>query len=256
MAKANLRAFIPLIILLLLTISCALFVDRKKPTQSVDMPSMLGKSLVEMEEQLGQSKVMGICHGWDFPEGTLSTCYKPNERPERTMETLHYSLTSATTFSPGLGSASPEEMAALVNIDLEGRGPDTSIRGGYGYDNYILNGKNVHLFFDGGPKTIVGIRVDLKKAPAATNDPQTNPGDQLSLTGVTKANFDRLQKGMTYAQVVEILGKKGEQTGVLGSGADKVEMYKWDPDNGDADARLDANFIHGMLDSKLQFGLK
>ena len=70
------------------------------------------------------------------------------------------------------------------------------------------------------------------------------------------ANYNRLQNGMTYAQVVQILGKEGEEQGVLGSGRDKVVMYKWDADNGDPGARLDAFFKNGKLDKKSQFALK
>jgi hypothetical protein len=53
-------------------------------------------------------------------------------------------------------------MAELVKIDLQGRKPDVTIIAGYAYDNHTLNGKSVDLFFEGGPKTIVGVRVDIK----------------------------------------------------------------------------------------------
>jgi hypothetical protein len=93
-------------------------------------------------------------------------------------------------------------------------------------------------------------------ARSATNNSQTNANSPASTAGVTMANFNRLQKGMTYAQVVQILGKEGEESGVLGSGGDKVVMYKWDADEDVSDARLDAFFKNGKLDSKLQFALK
>ena len=63
---------------------------------------------------------------------------------------------------------------------------------------------------------------------------------------------------MTYAQVVQILGKEGEESGKLGSNETsfKIVMYKWDGDGGDPGARIDAFFKDGKLDSKSQFGLK
>ena len=70
------------------------------------------------------------------------------------------------------------------------------------------------------------------------------------------ANFNRLQKGMTYAQVVQILGKEGQEEGVLGSGGEKIVMYQWDGDSGGPDAKINAFFKNGKLDSKLQFDLK
>jgi hypothetical protein len=67
------------------------------------------------------------------------------------------------------------------------------------------------------------------------------------------ANFNRLQTGMTYAQAVQILGKEGEKLSSNEMGSYKIEMYQWD---GDGDAKINAFFENGKLDSKLQFGLK
>lgn len=63
---------------------------------------------------------------------------------------------------------------------------------------------------------------------------------------------------MTYAQVVQILGKEGEKLTELGGkemGSDKIVMYQWDGDGGGL-AKLNAFFKNGKLDSKLQFDLK
>jgi hypothetical protein len=78
------------------------------------------------------------------------------------MKTLHYEFPPAPLLGPRTAVATPEEMATLVKIDLQGRKPNTEYQGGYAYDNYVLNGKAVDLAFDGGPKTIVGVRVDVK----------------------------------------------------------------------------------------------
>jgi len=70
------------------------------------------------------------------------------------------------------------------------------------------------------------------------------------------ANYNRLQNGMTYSQVVQILGKEGERTNVMESGGIKIEMYKWSAAEDGSDARLDAFFKNGRLDKKSQFALK
>ena len=93
-------------------------------------------------------------------------------------------------------------------------------------------------------------------ARAATNDSLTNANIPASTAGVTMANFNRLQNGMTYAQVVQILGKEGEELSVMESGGVKIVLYKWDADEKDSGATMSAFFKNGKLDSKLQFALK
>lgn len=161
MAQISIGTVAPTLILVLVTLSCALFTNPTKPTRIVDLAPMLGKSLEEMKAMFGPSKERGICYQWALPEGELSVCYK--DYAKKSMETLSYSFPPATLFAPRIAVGSPEEMAALVNIDLQGRKPHTEIRGSYIYDDLILNGKAVdHVAFDGGPETIVGVRVHLK----------------------------------------------------------------------------------------------
>ena len=257
-----------MLILLLPILSCSLFTNAVKPTQVVDLSPMLGKSLEEMTAKLGPSREQGLCYAWDLPEGVLSVCYQDGDHQKKLMESLHYRFPSATLFAPGTEVSSPAEMAALVKIDLQDRKPDTTIRGGYGYDNYTLNGKAVDLFFDGGPNRIVGVRVDLKSpatsptnaatassspAPSAADNSQTNTSTAAPTAGVTMANFNRLEKGMTYAQAVQILGKEGKRESVMEAGGMKIEMYKWD---GEEEATMSVFFKDGKLDTKFQFDLK
>ena len=91
---------------------------------------------------------------------------------------------------------------------------------------------------------------------SATHNSQINTGTPASTVGVTMANFNRLQKGMPYAEVVKILGKEGKEEGVLGSGAEKIVMYKWDADEDGSGATMSAFFKDGKLDTKFQFALK
>lgn len=161
MRQIRLGTVVPIMILLLSILSCDLFSNAAKPTQVVNLPPMVGKSLQEMTTMLGPSKELGICYGWDLPEGELAVCYELGDNAKRLMSSISYRLTPYSGFAPHRGVGSPEEMAALVNIDLQGKKPDSEFRGGYAYD-LSLNGKTVDVSFDGGPKRIVGVRVRLK----------------------------------------------------------------------------------------------
>jgi hypothetical protein len=68
------------------------------------------------------------------------------------------------------------------------------------------------------------------------------------------ANFSQLKTGMTYAQVVKILGKDGEEMSSNEISGIKTVMYKWDG-NGFG-ANMNAMFQNGKLMSKAQLGLK
>ena len=72
------------------------------------------------------------------------------------------------------------------------------------------------------------------------------------------ANYNRLQTGMTYDQVVQILGKEGKKGAELGTEktAFKVVIYMWAGDGGGPDAELTVLFKDKKLDKKDQFGLK
>ena len=158
MTQTRFGSVVPVLILLLFVLSCGRFTSAPKPTQVVDLPSMFGKSLTEMTAILGPSTNRGICHGWTLPEGILSVCYESENSAKETMSSISYDLIQHLAFAPRSGIGSPEEMAPLVNIDLQGRKPDVEFMGGYSYD-LILNGKAVYVAFDGGPKEIVGVRV-------------------------------------------------------------------------------------------------
>jgi hypothetical protein len=91
---------------------------------------------------------------------------------------------------------------------------------------------------------------------SSTNNSPNIASSPTTTAGVTMANYNRLQMGMTYAQVVQILGKEGEELSSNEVGGYKIEMYKWDGDGGGPGARIDAFFKNGKLDSKFQFALK
>lgn len=71
--------------------------------------------------------------------------------------------------------------------------------------------------------------------------------------GITLANYERLQTGMTYAQACEVLGKTGTETSRSEMAGYVTVMYAW---QGDGVANMNAMFQNGQLVSKAQYGLK
>ncbi|MBO8164712.1 MAG: hypothetical protein H0Z34_13505 [Brevibacillus sp.] len=74
---------------------------------------------------------------------------------------------------------------------------------------------------------------------------------------MSKAEFDAIQNGMTYEEVVQIVGGEGEllsETGTPGDPSHTV-MYMWEGE-GDIGANANAMFQGGKMISKSQIGLK
>ena len=83
--------------------------------------------------------------------------------------------------------------------------------------------------------------------PRATLAPATS--------GVTLTNFNRLHEGMSYQEVVSILGSSGELLSSSDPAGIETEMYQWEG-VGSLGANMNAMFQNGRLVSKAQFGLE
>lgn len=75
--------------------------------------------------------------------------------------------------------------------------------------------------------------------------------------GISKAEFDQIQNGMTYEEVKGIIGSEGEVLSETGSAGDQFHtiMYKWDGEKGFG-ANANFTFQEDKLQNKSQFGLK
>lgn len=74
-------------------------------------------------------------------------------------------------------------------------------------------------------------------------------------TGVTMENFNKLETGMSYEEVVSILGSEGEILSESEIAGSKATMYTWDGDSGWG-ANMNVMIQDGELVSKAQFGLE
>jgi outer membrane protein assembly factor BamE (lipoprotein component of BamABCDE complex) len=111
---------------------------------------------------------------------------------------------------------------------------------------------------DNSTKSTVSNKPTETNKPVDTSKQATTTAPQPSANeGVlTKAKFDQIQNGMTYDQVVQIIGSKGE---LMSSTGDKgsqfyTEMYSFKTD-GDLGANSSITFQGGKLINKAQFGL-
>lgn len=98
-------------------------------------------------------------------------------------------------------------------------------------------------------------------APAQTSAPAPEPAPAPqppeNAPTMSKAEFEAIQNGMTYEEVVKIVGGEGELLSETGTKGDQFHtvMYKWDGE-GSIGANANAMFQGGKMINKSQFGLK
>ncbi|MGG1516998.1 DUF3862 domain-containing protein [Paenibacillus oryzisoli] len=87
--------------------------------------------------------------------------------------------------------------------------------------------------------------------------PTPTPAPPKNKPSMSKAEFDQIQNGMTYAQVTEIIGGPGEIMSEVGEKGSEfyTVMYMYDGE-GSLGANANLMFQGGKLNSKAQFGLK
>ena len=73
--------------------------------------------------------------------------------------------------------------------------------------------------------------------------------------GATKAKYEQIRTGMSYQEVVQIIGEKGEEMSRFEiEGIPATVMYMWKGQN--LMANMNAMFQGDKLTTKAQFGLK
>lgn len=102
---------------------------------------------------------------------------------------------------------------------------------------------------------------DQAKTPTPSSSPSTSsnsptsssPSTSDKKSGLTLDKFNQIKNGMTYKEVIAIIGSEGTQTMSSGEGKYKVESYKWEGDNYQY---LSVVFMGDKVNSKVQNGLK
>lgn len=87
--------------------------------------------------------------------------------------------------------------------------------------------------------------------PPSTARPASSPPNT---SAITRAEYEAIQPGMTYDEVVEIIGGPGEEISSSSLGGFTTVMYSW-RGSGSLGANANAMFQNGRLISKAQFGL-
>lgn len=101
------------------------------------------------------------------------------------------------------------------------------------------------------------------QAESATSEGEAanpdSPDDVASVTPteeVTLATFNRIQTGMSFKEVTDILGPPDQLLSENNIGGVSNKMYQWDADSGGFGANMNAIFQDDKLVQKAQFGLK
>lgn len=91
--------------------------------------------------------------------------------------------------------------------------------------------------------------------PPAVNVPDYPPAAAAApASAVTMANFNRVRTGMTYAQVVAILGEPTELMSEAEVAGQRSSVFMWKADNWLGNATL--TFSNGTVMAKAQVGLE
>lgn len=129
--------------------SCNRFIGNSKevskPTQVVDFPSMVGKSLQEMTVILGQATPQVNCYKWELREGKLIVCYETGDYAKKWMSSITYELKPSLDSAPDIAVGSPEEMMALININVQGKKAKEDRRKFFTYNDIEVNGKSCFI---------------------------------------------------------------------------------------------------------------
>jgi hypothetical protein len=114
-------------------------------------------------------------------------------------------------------------------------------------------------FVEEGNKKIAEADKEIEKAEQASAEVEEPAKEEENDPGISKEEFDKIQAGMTYEEVVEIIGGEGELNSESGSKGDQyyTAMYTWNGESGfgaNANATFQGN--PAKLQNKSQFGLE
>lgn len=81
------------------------------------------------------------------------------------------------------------------------------------------------------------------------------PVEEKNSPKISKTEFEEIETGMTYEEVVAIIGGEGELTSQVDIAGYDTKIYMWEGE-GSIGANANATFQNNSLTSKAQIGLK
>lgn len=96
--------------------------------------------------------------------------------------------------------------------------------------------------------------VESQATSARPAEKPSSKESEPAAEGVTMAGYQRLQTGMTYRQVVAILGEEGEELSSNEIAGTRTVMYKWSTRFGTGN--MNVMFQDDKMIQKAQFGLQ
>ena len=109
---------------------------------------------------------------------------------------------------------------------------------------------------------IIVIAIATSQGTNTNSTEQTSTSSENSTntknTKITLEEFNQIETGMTYEQVVEIIGIEGtvmSESDITGNGQYKTTIYSWEGE-GTLGANANITFQGGKVISKAQFGLE
>jgi hypothetical protein len=103
---------------------------------------------------------------------------------------------------------------------------------------------------------VAGIIYTSQKITEIARDPFNASLPQSPLAPpptITRAKYESIQEGMSYAEVCAIIGEPGEELSRSDIAGYATVMYSWKNSNG---SNMNAMFQNGKLVNKAQFGLR
>jgi hypothetical protein len=92
-------------------------------------------------------------------------------------------------------------------------------------------------------------------SPSTSNSPSSTSSPSSSKSALTMEKYNQIKNGMSYKDVVAIIGSEGTETMSSGEGKYKVMSYQWKGDD-DKYEYIYAVFMGDKLSSKTQANLK
>ncbi|MDA2738393.1 DUF3862 domain-containing protein [Bacillus cereus group sp. Bc015] len=96
---------------------------------------------------------------------------------------------------------------------------------------------------------------NLKEKVEEKTEKQVEKQEPAKKEGINKAEFEQIQNGMSYEEVVAIIGNEGELQSESEVGNYKTQLYTWKGESG-IGSNANVTFQNGKVQAKAQFGLK